>query len=518
LNVADLFKKRLFPDFTLVGGNLGLGREISAVTVMDSPDIDQWLRGGEFVIGNGFMFKNTPEQFAPLVKRIAERGAAAIGMKFGRFHSTFPFSALTAAERLSLPIIDIPIIYRWTDVIEIIYSVLLLENNKNKRSSFWDFYWTIEKSFSQLAQTLDRDLLLVCPQLDLNVVLFLATGEVKEGYSLYRTLPGFCPVELPSPKDIFLSCRLLKANDDSSRVIACYSELLHNAPSEVYLILKKGEQQPSLRQERSIKLALLMLRAEYLERNITLQRPQKDRQKFFLEHLCKGIFYGDEEIMRSNALEYGVDIKFPCQIVLIQGLLSHTPTTVPGVVLSYENKDICVGLLDVKSSKENLRQHAVDTRSHIVIGTVAHTFMGIAVSYKNASDTLALIKELHLPPDLYAHDRFAFFDMLSKMGTSPSTQEIWHTYWHPLIHYASKGCIALEKFASVFVSSGYNLKQTSDELHVHYNTARKYVHRLEKLLNIDFDRKTCRFLLDIAYHTHLATYDRSKLLREVQNE
>ena len=84
--VADLLKKNLFPDFQILAGSSGVGREISAVSVLEAPDADRWMRGGEFLVGSGFVFKDDPEQLTPLLRRMNDKGVAALGFKLDRFH------------------------------------------------------------------------------------------------------------------------------------------------------------------------------------------------------------------------------------------------------------------------------------------------------------------------------------------------------------------------------------------------------------------------------------------------
>lgn len=57
MQVIDLYKMNLFPDFRLLAGSGGVLNPITTITVFDSPDIHKWLRGGEFLIGNAYIFR-----------------------------------------------------------------------------------------------------------------------------------------------------------------------------------------------------------------------------------------------------------------------------------------------------------------------------------------------------------------------------------------------------------------------------------------------------------------------------
>jgi len=131
LQVADLLNKNMFPDFRVAAGSKGLTREITSVSVLDAPDVDRWMRGGEFLIGSGYIFKDDPTEFTHFLDRVATKDIAAVGIKLDRFYHTLPSGIIDQANSLNLPLIEIPIDYRWTDIIETVTLFLLNEKNKD---------------------------------------------------------------------------------------------------------------------------------------------------------------------------------------------------------------------------------------------------------------------------------------------------------------------------------------------------------------------------------------------------
>ena len=51
----------------MLTGDVGLDRTISAVTVMDAPDVINWLKGNEFVITSGYSIKDNPLSLETLI-------------------------------------------------------------------------------------------------------------------------------------------------------------------------------------------------------------------------------------------------------------------------------------------------------------------------------------------------------------------------------------------------------------------------------------------------------------------
>ncbi|MDT8285185.1 MAG: PucR family transcriptional regulator ligand-binding domain-containing protein, partial [Thermovirgaceae bacterium] len=154
--VADLFRKDVFPDFQIIAGTEGMKREISAVSVIDSPDVDRWMRGGELLIGSGYIFREDPEEMTPFLRLVAARNIAALGIKIDRYHTTLPRSLIEEAEKMGVPLIEIPLKYRWIDIIELVHGILmreqlLLESGADSPVYLWNESWDMQRLVSGLA-------------------------------------------------------------------------------------------------------------------------------------------------------------------------------------------------------------------------------------------------------------------------------------------------------------------------------------------------------------------------------
>jgi purine catabolism regulator len=106
-------------------GEVGLDREICAVTVMDAPDVVNWLTGNEFVITSGYSVKDNPLSLETLVKDLAKINAAGLGIKLRRFIDEIPPSIIALSVSLELPIIVIPFEVPWVDIINAIHQEIM---------------------------------------------------------------------------------------------------------------------------------------------------------------------------------------------------------------------------------------------------------------------------------------------------------------------------------------------------------------------------------------------------------
>ncbi|WP_127784132.1 PucR family transcriptional regulator [Rhodococcus sp. X156] len=115
LAVHELISLPSLAGSTLVGGASGLHRNVRGVNVIEVPDILPWVKPDVLLLTTGFpiRFGDTAQPFDPralvdLVEGLVRCGAAALGVKAGRYLDELPRAMIDAAERLSFPLFLIP--------------------------------------------------------------------------------------------------------------------------------------------------------------------------------------------------------------------------------------------------------------------------------------------------------------------------------------------------------------------------------------------------------------------------
>ena len=68
--VRDMLDMPVFWDFRIIAGEKGEGREVTTVSVMDAPDIYEWMKGGEFLITSAYVMREHPEETENLIVRL----------------------------------------------------------------------------------------------------------------------------------------------------------------------------------------------------------------------------------------------------------------------------------------------------------------------------------------------------------------------------------------------------------------------------------------------------------------
>ncbi|MEG1800042.1 MAG: PucR family transcriptional regulator ligand-binding domain-containing protein, partial [Synergistaceae bacterium] len=145
ITVRELLSDKSFSGFIVLAGDAGLDkRQINTLCVIDTPDLSGWVLGNEFFISSGYIFKDDPAKLLSIIETAAKNGAAALGIKTGRFTGRLPREVINLANKLEFPLIDIPNHYNHTEIINpaltkiISKQAAMLDFSEKVRGVFFD--------------------------------------------------------------------------------------------------------------------------------------------------------------------------------------------------------------------------------------------------------------------------------------------------------------------------------------------------------------------------------------------
>lgn len=90
----------------LANKNANLDYQVTHVTIMEGPDLYEWVTGGEFVLTTFYAFSKNPELQDYAFERLAQR-VSAVGIKTQRFIDEIPESILAIADKYRLPVFEV---------------------------------------------------------------------------------------------------------------------------------------------------------------------------------------------------------------------------------------------------------------------------------------------------------------------------------------------------------------------------------------------------------------------------
>lgn len=125
--VKDLVNKPSLNGLKIIAGDLKSENVISNVNTMDNPDAFDWFTTGDFVLTTGYIFKDDPALQIKIIRELADINCSGIGIKPRRFLGKIPQCMIDEANRVNMPIIEIPFQY------SISYIASIINNEIHKR-------------------------------------------------------------------------------------------------------------------------------------------------------------------------------------------------------------------------------------------------------------------------------------------------------------------------------------------------------------------------------------------------
>ncbi|MEW4428309.1 MULTISPECIES: PucR family transcriptional regulator [Paenibacillus] len=122
LTVKEALQVYPLSEARLVAGGEGTSRMMKSVNVMDAPDIADWIKSGELLFTTAFIMKDNETDALRLMRRLNDRGCAGLGIKLGRFWQSIPQGIIEEADRLRLPLLELPFQFTFSDQMNALFK------------------------------------------------------------------------------------------------------------------------------------------------------------------------------------------------------------------------------------------------------------------------------------------------------------------------------------------------------------------------------------------------------------
>lgn len=116
-------------NISVVAGKAGLQRKVGHVTVMEVPDIVQWLKGDDFLVTSLYALKEDGQAQCRLIKSLARSSCACIAVKTGQYVKELSDEIKAAADGCGFPLLQIPYDLSYIDIITNITNYIYEERN-----------------------------------------------------------------------------------------------------------------------------------------------------------------------------------------------------------------------------------------------------------------------------------------------------------------------------------------------------------------------------------------------------
>ncbi|MDO5048486.1 MAG: PucR family transcriptional regulator ligand-binding domain-containing protein [Actinomycetaceae bacterium] len=536
VTVKDVLDAPEFADAKLLGGAAGLTNRVRSVAVAEIPDISMWLSGHEFVHTTGRFFANEQggvdeDQFQEWVLGIIAAQSSCLAIKTHRFIGEIPKSIIALGEEHDFPIIELGESTTQKMVSDVIYQLLTeikLKDIERRQSILASFINEMAEAHSthfgvnRISEYVDAPVLLfdenynliefsralsekdyrmldvprrvkilgesatIPPNatLDPNVCRKMQPlyGEEKRGNGgrlLVRPITtseriiGFCAIlerdRLEATQiSLFVTLADVLVTDLSDRYRAKMAA--NRARQELFAAILAEQPDKKLIAHRAV---LTGLRASQPMRMILLSvsgvsKTQAEMAQLeFAQWADQASFQAMREILGSNrdfllaSWQRGVAIL----------LFGDDPVG--------RAKHIMTRLVSTLNER-----HSVD--SACGIGTVASGIEDIVDSARKSREALKIVESFNLGP-VEAYETLGHYLMLASFLDDPSRAQDYINYMFGSLIEKEESYPGLLETLQAFLAEGGSYTAAARELHMHVNTMRYRVEKINELLPIPIE-------------------------------
>ncbi|WP_339226833.1 PucR family transcriptional regulator ligand-binding domain-containing protein [Oceanobacillus sp. FSL K6-2867] len=523
LSLRNAMKLGKFSECEIVAGHQGLARIIENITIMEVPDIIQWLKGKELILTSLFAIKDDLDAQNMLVQQLHNSGASGLAIKTSRYIQTIPDEIINTANRLGFPVIIIPDHVKYLDILSPVMHHVF--NDKVVLQEDLDQATKILHEISLHSQSID-DFRMHVSNLTKNMITIESEFPFIELPDLEKSIT---PLSERQIDELSVIQRPMQYEREIDRkAISCIVAPII-VDKQYYGNITCWEVN---NKHLSTDLAILerassLLSLEFLKLKVKYDVEQQYKNDFIRELLFSEnmkaknlIEWGDKyritrqdayrcllirAMDRNSAEEMNVELKGYRMDAIIQRII-------PGVLIGHISKGICI-ILPALEDREHLCHKILEVLSkdvastvqlHLGVGRLETGPEGIQQSYVQAEQALRLgISVMHTQEILY-YDDLGSYRLLSKLKDDHELLAFYDETVGRLLPYDTRNEL-LNTLTSYFYNDEI-LKLTANDLFIHVNTLKYRIKRIEELTGHDLKKSEGKMNLYLGLKIHRLLY------------
>ena len=534
MTVEELLQLPTIKGLKLISGNLGVHREISTVTVVDTPDGFQWLKGNEVVITTTYALEKTPNAFLDFISKLLSRNISALIVKSDRYIKVIPENAKKLCDEKALPLIYCPAIYAFTDIINPTLSGIIskqaeqLKESSKIHESFLELAIN-DRSIHQILQTLSTLIQEPTAYVDTVFHKVYFSENVSED-SLY--LKGLSyEIILNEYQEKYQCINVVNKEQKFGYIMLLSDRSDRTYPDTDSNIYKTAIEYASiviiLRMQ--IRISNRMIEEKYYSsfvgdlmlNNVKTREEINTRAHLYGWNLDGGGFVAiidinnikkyylrDLDTGTNEKLQKYTDRIFDTSIKYIKQAFPST--------IYYSQSDFIAFLITGKLPV-SARKTLADTFSqiqHSLLNAVPFTIsMGVGMyvddiinihnSYQQAKQVIQTVYQIQQFNRLFFYDQIGIYRLLFSISSNNEAIEFCDKYVKPLQQYDDQHHANLIETLQSIINCGWNLKLASEKLFLHYNSVKYRFHKICDLLEIDLRDNSRHTEIELALKIYL---------------
>jgi len=540
--IRSFLKLPALDGIKLSAGSQGLNHLIRNVNILDHPDSFDWLQPGDLILTTGFVFGNNPADLKKLIDELSALSCSGLCIKTKRFWEEVPEAIIDAANNKQFPIIEIPLAYSFSKIIDIVIEQTkrnedsLLQRhikNHNELLSCLLSGGNLEEVTKRIVEMINNPLIVVDSKWNL---LSYADHEdnryrLNQTFILIEGAPVFPRSFLDSlPKDILNYRKAIKRTIRVNGVDIACRILPIRAMNEHFGYLVAWE---SVSKLYSIEYMALEQAATIVAfdriKHKEVEESKQLLRKDFINDLLSGRITS-QSALHSLSETYGLnpDRKYACFVIKVNQANGISEDQV--VLWRNQWNTIAqkiISIVEAESVKENRRFYSVyrgniiicflqlnnednpaklepsltslfeniygstkinlpNTSLIIGIGRGIYDLFDIRKSFLEAQESISLQKILPVRTNIIFYENQSVFRLLLSIKSPDQIQDFFSSTIKKLVDYDTEKGTDLLHTLDVFLGAQMNVSNAAKEMFLHRNTLAYRVEKIQSILQVDF--------------------------------
>ncbi|UOQ84168.1 PucR family transcriptional regulator [Gracilibacillus salinarum] len=476
-----------FSQSKLVAGTQSTTRWITAVNIMDAPDIQNWVKKGELLFTTAFIWKDNLDKAINIIKELENKQCAGLGIKLGRYWKEIPQAIIDIANKLDFPIFELPYSYTFSDQIKALYDEAHLKKEK----------WLHDKlvtqkellTFQQLDHDFDDYLTLVARFIQYPFTLLSADLEVLHNYT-----------------KLTAAQLLQKWQNNQAEHISL--ELIHKGEHYGYLFILDDVDNQLTKEEEMLFDQIGEIVAAYLsnhpkslaniEKEVSFQSLLKDytENRIDIATFAEQLTAEEQPLTASPywtiLLNNSNDLTSNEILILKEKMIRH-PYFKSYLLKFFTWQGYPLAVVFDPNAKDRVFQrtnlflpvleellHAANIQGHLIVSRQHQELAAFPSSVQECTNASRLAKELDYNENVIITEDLDFFSLYQYIPDhlmETFYQNTFDTLLHDSTNFEKDMLATLE----TYIECNGNLKEVANRLFVHRNTV---VYRLDKISNL----------------------------------
>ncbi|MGE4483673.1 MAG: PucR family transcriptional regulator [Oscillospiraceae bacterium] len=566
LTLKQLLVQMHSNDLKCVAGFKGLDREIIGFSILDTPEILSWLKGGEILVSAGYVMRNNPSLLKTLVRDLHERGCVGLGIKRKRYYDEVPRELIEQGDLYDFPIFEIPYEIRFSDLSSAIYRNIFqfsLTTAERINHVYQHILKTVLSDASTEHMLYDISCSVPNPLILLDRRLNLIAYEVPEDNC--KALSDYLCLSTRKPIfDIETTKRLLDAYEDMH--YKAYSIKRAHSESEIgvalFSIMLEGENQGFLAIPETVEALntehyeildsiTSIIGIHFLKRGFQESREGHNGDDFVNNVLLST--QGIEEDIKyyCNLYDFPVDLRRVCvnlHIADYRNLPYDKRNAISNMVITAQKsaaEDLNLPHFDTqfeegffsflffgdKAEYAQITLQATELARKIQkkiegYGIPAEVGMSdclkgagnITQTFRQSIDIVSLGRRVEPAETVHRFDNLHVYYMLASAMSRSELRDLYEDTIAALDVYDAETGGDYVKTLDRFIANRFNVSKAAQEVHVHRNTMINKLEKLRGLLPLDMDNPEDILRLQLGLHAKVLLDTNDLNVHVVPNE